>query len=46
MQTEIAAPNEIERIVARTELAGSSERLQTPATLRQRVLRGAQRYSG
>jgi hypothetical protein len=45
MQSEIAEPREIERIVARTKFAGSSERLQRPATLRQRVLRGAQRYS-
>jgi hypothetical protein len=45
MQTEIADLKEIERIDARTEFAGSIERPQTPATLRQRVLRSAQRYS-
>jgi hypothetical protein len=45
MQTEIADLKEIEHIGARTQFAGLIERLQTPATLRQRVLRGAQRYS-
>jgi hypothetical protein len=45
MQKEIADPKEIERIGARTEFAGSIERPQTPATLRQRVLTSAQRYS-
>jgi hypothetical protein len=45
MQSEIAEPKEIERTVARSEFAGSIERLQTPATLRQRVVTGPERYS-
>jgi hypothetical protein len=45
MQKEIADLEEIERVGARTEFAGSSERPQTPATQRQRVLTSAQRYS-
>jgi hypothetical protein len=45
MQTEIADLKEIERIVARTEFAGSIERPHTPATQLQRIVTGAQRYS-
>jgi hypothetical protein len=45
LQAEIADVEEIERIVARSEFAGSSERLHTPTTQLQRVVTGAQRYS-
>jgi len=45
MHSEIAELKEIERIVVRTEFAGSIKRLETPPTLRQRVVTGPQRYS-
>jgi hypothetical protein len=45
MQTEIADPKEIERIVARTKFARAIERPQTPGTLQQRILTSVQRYS-
>jgi hypothetical protein len=46
MQSEIADLEEIERIVAGSEFVRSIDRPHAPATLRQRVVTSAQRYSG